>query len=105
MTLTVAVTGLPPVFTALKAAILPVPLAAKPMDGVLLVQLNAPVPEKFTAAVEAPFKTVWFDTVFTVGSAFTVPATATFLLVDPVEASTTLPDIFPDAVAAERTYT
>jgi len=35
----VAVTGLPPVFTAVKEGILPVPLAAKPMPGVLLTQL------------------------------------------------------------------
>ena len=35
----VAVTGVVPVFIAANEAILPVPLAARPMDGVVLIQL------------------------------------------------------------------
>ena len=47
-------------FTALKAAIFPVPDAAIPMEVALLVQLNAvdgTVPEKAIAAVEDPLHT------------------------------------------------
>ena len=55
----VAVTGAVPVFTAAKAAILPVPLAAKPMEGAEFVQLYTIVPAvvglaKVTAVVFAP---------------------------------------------------
>lgn len=60
VTLIWAITGLVPLFTALKAAIFPVPEAAKPMEVALLVQLNAvdgTVPEKATAAVEDPLHT------------------------------------------------
>ena len=39
VTVMVAVTGVVPVFTAVKAPMLPVPLAARPMEGVLFVQL------------------------------------------------------------------
>ena len=39
VTVMVAVTALAPAFVAVNAAILPVPLAAKPMLGVLFVQL------------------------------------------------------------------
>ncbi len=39
VTVIVAVTGDVPVFTAANEAMLPLPLAASPIDGVLLVQL------------------------------------------------------------------
>ena len=39
VTVIVAVTGVVPVFTPTKEAMLPVPLAASPIEGVLLVQL------------------------------------------------------------------
>lgn len=39
VTVIVAVTGAVPVFTALKAAMFPLPVAPSPMDGSLLVQL------------------------------------------------------------------
>ena len=39
VTVIVAVTGVVPLFTAVKEGILPVPLAARPIAGVLLVQL------------------------------------------------------------------
>jgi hypothetical protein len=62
---------------AVKDAILPVPLAARPMDGVLLVQLYTIVPPvvgllNVTAAVAAPLHTVWFATAVTVAVGFTV---------------------------------
>ena len=61
VTVIVPVTGKVVAFVAVKAAILPVPLAARPMDGVLFVQLNtvpATVLVKFTGAVIAPLHTV-----------------------------------------------
>ena len=64
-----------PPLTAAKEAILPVPLAARPMDGLLLVQLYtvpAVAPVKLTAVVEAALQTTWLVTVFTVGTGFTV---------------------------------
>jgi len=55
----VAVTGLVPVFTAVNEAILPLPLAAKPMPGVSLVQVKVlAVPAKVTAVVAVAFVTV-----------------------------------------------
>jgi hypothetical protein len=54
VTIMVAVTAVEPAFVAVKAAILPVPLAARPIDVLLLVQVYdvAPVPEKLIAVVE-----------------------------------------------------
>ena len=60
---------------AVKLAILPTPVAAKPIDGVLLVQLYTvpgTKPENVTAVVGAPLHTVWLATAFTVGVGFTV---------------------------------
>ena len=71
----VAVTGAVPVLIALKEAMLPVPLAARPIDVVLLVQLYTvpgTAPLKVTAAVGAPLHTTWLGTLFTVGVGFTV---------------------------------
>ena len=54
---------------AVNAGIFPLPLAARPIDVVLLVQLNvvpAGEPEKVTAAVEVPAQTVWLLTALTV---------------------------------------
>ena len=75
MTVIVAVTGVTPVLTAANEAMLPVPLAAKPMDVVLFVQLYtvpATAPLKATAVVLAPLQTTWLVTAFTVGVGFTV---------------------------------
>lgn len=72
---TVAVTGVVVGFVAVKAAILPVPFATRPMDGVLLVQLNVVPPTgpvKFTGAVNVPLHTVWFATGSTTGVGATV---------------------------------
>ena len=57
----VATTGAVPVLMAVKLAILPTPLAARPMDVVLFVQLNTTptgVPVKLTAVVGAPLHTI-----------------------------------------------
>ena len=75
VTVTVATTGAVPVFIALKLAILPVPLAARPMEGSLLVQLNmvpATEPVKITGAVGAPLHTTWLAGWFTSGIGLTV---------------------------------
>ena len=74
-TFIVAVAGVVPLLTAVKEAMFPEPLAARPMDGVLLVQLYtvpAVAPVKLMAVVEAPLQTTWLVTVFTVGTGFTV---------------------------------
>ena len=66
----VAVTGALVELSAVKDAILPAPLAARPIEGVLLVQLNTVPgtgPLKFTGAVAALLQTVWLATGFTVG--------------------------------------
>ncbi len=57
VTVMVAVTGALPVLIAVKDAMLPVPLAGSPMDGLLFVQLYTVFgngPEKLTALVDAP---------------------------------------------------
>ena len=66
----VATTGDVPLFTATKEGILPVPLAARPMPGVVLVQLYVTptgVPVKVIAAVLPPLQTDWLPGLFTVG--------------------------------------
>jgi hypothetical protein len=75
VTVIVATTGAVPALVAVNEAISPVPLAARPIDVALFVQLkvvllNAPL--KATAVVEAPLHNAWLDTVFTVGVGFTV---------------------------------
>ena len=73
VTVMVATTGATPALVAAKAAMLPVPLAASPIEGVSLVQLYAvPVPEKFTTAVFDPLHTTWSTGSVTVGVGFTV---------------------------------
>ena len=63
------------VFCVTNAAILPVPLAARPILGLLFVQLKevpGKEPVKVTAAVNSPLHVVWLPTGLTVGSGFTV---------------------------------
>lgn len=70
VTVMVATTGAVPVFTALNEAILPVPLAAKPTDGVLFVQLKVvpgTVPVNVTAVVAVPLQSTWLAGCATVG--------------------------------------
>ena len=58
---------------AVKAAILPVPLAPIPIAVLLLAQLyEVPLPLKVMAVVFALLHTVWLATAVTVGVAFTV---------------------------------
>lgn len=71
-----AVTGALLVLIAIKLAILPVPAAASPIDGKLLVQLYTIVPPvvgllKVTAVVGAPLHTTWLATGLTVAKGFT----------------------------------
>ena len=75
VTVIVAVTGAVPVLVAVKLAILPVPLAPRPIVVLLLVQLYtvpATAPLNVTAAVGEPLHTTWFATALTVGVGFTV---------------------------------
>ena len=61
VTVMVAVTGALPVLTAVKDGMFPVPLAPRPMLGLLFVQLNTVPgtgPLKFTGAVLEPLQTV-----------------------------------------------
>ena len=104
VTVMVAIKSLLPVLVAVKEGILPAPLAGRPIPGVVFTQLNATaLPVKLMAVVGAPVFTVWFATAFTAGKAFTTPVTATSWFDAPAEANVILPDILPDAVAAERT--
>lgn len=66
----VAVMGVLPVLVAVKEAILPVPLAARPMDGLLFVQLKtvfATEPLKLIALVTFPLHNVWLGGCTTLG--------------------------------------
>lgn len=75
VTVIVATTGALVALVAVKAAILPVPLAARPIVVLLLVQLYtvpATGPVKFTAAVVAPLHNTCGATAFTLGIGFTV---------------------------------
>ena len=75
VTVIVAVTAVGVMLIAVKLGMLPVPLDAKPILGVLLVQLNvvpATVLVKFIAAVDDPVHSVWFGTTPTVAVGFTV---------------------------------
>ena len=59
VTVMVAVTAVAPAFKAVKEAILPVPLAARPIDVVLFVQLKVvAVPVKLMAVVAVLLQTV-----------------------------------------------
>jgi hypothetical protein len=73
----VAATLALPVLIALNEAILPLPLATRPMEVVLFVQLNtvfgtAKVEAKSIDPVAEPLQTVMDETAFTVGFGFTV---------------------------------
>ncbi len=75
VTVTVAVTGAVPVFTPLKAAMFPLPEAAKPMRRIAIrpsIGGARYASAKVMAVTEAPLQTVWSVTLFTVGVGFTV---------------------------------
>ena len=69
----VATAGVLPVFVAVKAEILPVPLAARPIEVLSFVhEYEVPVPEKVTVVVDVPLQTNWSVGSLTVGVGFTV---------------------------------
>jgi len=73
VTVIVAVSTTLPVFTAVKAGISPLPLAARPMDGLLFVQLKLVplnVPVKATVFVVDPLHNTWFAGCATVGDGY-----------------------------------
>lgn len=80
----IAITVDTPVFTAMNEGILPVPLAASPMEGALLVQANESAPVgpvvglvKLITAVGDPLHNTWLATGFTIGVGFTVMVNVT----------------------------
>ncbi len=75
VTVIVAATGEVPVFTALKEVTLPVPLAARPMAGLLLLQVySVPFTDPLSTIgdVDAPLQTTMLLVGFTVGVGLTV---------------------------------
>src|SRR6188768_1120746 len=74
-TMMVATTGVEPVFIAVKAGMLPLPLAASPIVVLLFVQLKEVplnVPVNATAFVVAPLHNTWSAGCTTFGEGFTV---------------------------------
>jgi len=77
VTVIVAVTGDVPLLIAVNDAMLPVPFAARPIPGLLFIQMYVVPgtgPLKFTAAVLEPAHTVWLETGSTPGMSSTVKA-------------------------------
>lgn len=75
VTVIVAVTGELVAFTAVKAGIAPVPFAARPIEGLLFVQLKPvplTVPVKGTAPVVEPLHKTWLTGGATLGVGLTV---------------------------------
>jgi hypothetical protein len=75
VTVIVAVTGVLVLLVAVKEAMLPLPLAASPMEGVLFAHAKvvpATSPVKVTNAVAAVLQTTWSTGASTVGVGFTV---------------------------------
>jgi len=75
ITVIVATIGATPGFIPKKEAMLPVPLAARPMEVVLFVQLKTVFgrpPLKSTVFVGMPANTAWSATGFTPGAGLTV---------------------------------
>lgn len=93
VTVMFAITWVEPVLLAVKAGIFPVPLAARPIDGSLFVQLKL-VPEtallKLMAEVWAPLQTIWLEGSFTSGIRFTVTVTLIGAPEHPLAVGTTL---------------
>lgn len=74
------------VFTGVKEAIFPVPVAARPIVGSLFVQVKVlPVtgPVKLTAVVAAPWHLVWLFIVVTVGVGLTLMVKVLLLPLQP----------------------
>jgi len=90
VTVMVATNGVKPGFKAVNEAMFPVPAAARPIAGVLFVQLKTTLGVglvKFTAVVGEPAQTCWFATGFTVAVGLTVIVKA---IVGPVQTTVTL---------------
>ncbi len=69
----VATTGLVPLFTPMNAAMLPAPLAGRPIEGVSLVQVKpVAVPLNDTAVVLLPLQISWLAMALTTGVGCTV---------------------------------
>ena len=82
VTVTVAVTGEVPLLMAVNEGMFPVPVAARPMDVVLLVHEYVVVPPvlfvvKFTAAVAEPLHLVWSAGSFSSAVGFTTTVLVT----------------------------
>ena len=78
VTVIVAVTGTVPALMAVNEPILPVPLAASPIDGVLFTQLYTVPgtnPLKLIAEVAVLLQTTWFEILLTVGVGLMVTVT------------------------------
>lgn len=89
----VAVTGLLPVFTALNAGILLLPMAGKPIDGLLFVQVNtvpATFPVNTTGLVMALLHRTWLAGCTTEGVGLTLMVKLWGLPVQPVALGTTV---------------
>lgn len=75
-----AITGTAPVLVTVNGSMLPLPVAGKPMDGALFVQLYTIVPPplvpfglpNFTESVNLPLHNIWLAIGFTVVIGFTV---------------------------------
>lgn len=75
VTVIVAVTGVDPALVAVKPAMFPVPLAPRPIEVLLFVQLYtvpATAPVKLTAVVSVPVHNTWSAGSTTVGVGLTV---------------------------------
>ena len=75
VTVIVAVTGVVPALTVVKAGTFPLPFAPNPIEVLLFAQLYivpATAPAKFTAAIEAPLHKNWFAGCTTFGVGLTV---------------------------------
>jgi hypothetical protein len=84
VTVMVAVIGVVPLFVAVKDVMLPVPLAARPIDALSFVQVNdVALPVKSTSVVEPLLQTVWLPTASTLGVGFTVIVNVTDVPVQP----------------------
>lgn len=97
VTVIVATNGAVPALTAINEAILPVPFAANPIDGALLVQLKESAPVgpvvgllKLITAVGVPLHTTWPATGFTIGVGFIVIVNVTGVPTQPLATGVTV---------------
>ena len=87
----VAVAGVEVAFVAVKEGISPDPLAARPIAGLLFVQLKVvPGTEPVIGVMGATklLQYVWLETVFTVGNGFIVTLVVVVTIPQPFDAGT-----------------